>query len=86
MYKRVGPTGYGSKRFKKYEENLRTRKENWFALVGCIGQTSETAFLIGEEWEDVAQAFGELCCYANDLNNMYWNNWGKLTLTIKEIT
>ena len=66
-------------------EHLRPRsKDNWFALIGAIGEDESTTFLIGSSLPIfVAPMSGELTCYANDVGWAYFNNHGAVTLTVE---
>ncbi|MEH2203370.1 MAG: hypothetical protein V7K53_04700 [Nostoc sp.] len=65
----------------------RKPNENWFSLIGNIGQSGEQKFLIGKKLEKYkATSSGELFCYANDVPIMYFNNRGTLSLTITRLS
>ncbi|MEH1773895.1 hypothetical protein [Nostoc sp.] len=65
----------------------RKPKENWFSIIGNIGQSGEQEFLIGKKLEKYkATSSGELFCYANDVPIMYFNNRGTLSLTITRLS
>jgi hypothetical protein len=79
---RTDANGYKASWLKWAEQLRRQPQENWFALIGNIGQEPSTCFFIGEKLEFKPTIDGELFCYANDVPFMYWNNWGLLHLTI----
>jgi len=89
-----GPAGYASPSLLFYmsllEPYRRVPEANWFALIGLIDSGNCSAeqhpVIIGEglhHWRP-ARA-GELVCYANDLPWLYWNNFGSVTLEIREL-
>ena len=63
----------------------RFRENNWYTLVGNIGQTSNQSFLIGSGSEHWAVASGELFAFANDAWGFYGNNEGTLKITVTRI-
>ncbi|MGC2855507.1 hypothetical protein ACM64Y_08530 [Novispirillum sp. DQ9] len=70
--------------------DLTLKRDKWrvpsarlFSLIGAIGERPDTAFVIGERWDGSVPEEGELCCFANDLPRMYWNNWGSVTLRVR---
>ncbi len=78
----TGPEGYDSLALLFFERGRRLPRARWFTLGGAIGRDEAGAFAIGAGTErDVAEA-GELCCFANDLPAMYWNNRGAVSLTV----
>jgi hypothetical protein len=65
----------------------RKPNENWFSLIGNIGQSVEQEFLIEKKLEKYKVPLaGELFCYANDVPIMYFNNHGSLNLTITRLS
>ena len=78
------PEGYRSDRwFFRLTERFRRRpSDNWFALIGAVGQDESTTFLIGSEAETTVGADGILNCYANDLPLFYFNNSGAVALEV----
>ena len=70
--------------FPKNTINKLRRKPdaNWFCL---IGEVDGTDFIIGTGCEYKAEKSGRLCCYANDLSPMYWNNKGHVCLQIVKV-
>ena len=67
------------------ESFRRRKKDNWFALIGAVGEDESTTFLIGSSLKNfVPIQDGELTCYANDVGWAYFNNKGSVTLTVKE--
>lgn len=90
-----GPAGYASPPWLFYfpllEPYRRVPEGNWFALIGFIDSGSpadeQPPFIIGtglEDWRP--ERAGELVCYANDLPTMYWNNFGSVTLEMRELS
>ena len=50
-----------------FEKLRRIPQANWFALIGTIGKTTKTHFIIGTEKTYTAVENGELFCFANDV-------------------
>lgn len=63
-----------------FNNKKRSTAHLWFALMGSIDQS--IPFLIGTSSTIRFTSSGTLYCFANDANGFYWNNCGKLTLTI----
>lgn len=80
-----GPDGGPSPtRFLKALEGLRRMKDrNWFELICAVN--TKKAFAVGRDAEVVAEANGELTCYANDVWINYCNNTGAIQMTVKMI-
>jgi len=77
--------GYSSaSALQKLTEKMR-RMPNapWFALIGAIDRKPDTQFLIGSGTTFVAPASGQLTCFANDLRGFYFNNTGRVILTVE---
>lgn len=83
-YIRCSANGYESRWLRRYEERRRMPKEKWFALIGAVDREAE-GFLIGctRNWR--CGRDGEILCYANDLDSMYWNNWWWIDLTVERL-
>ena len=89
MHLRFGPEGGTTGPFQKlaasklrFKGDARVRAE-YFTLIGTIGESLEHAFVIGAGPLDfVSPATGELVCFANDVPQAYWNNFGQITFTI----
>jgi len=79
--------GY-TKPWLRWAEMFRRKpNENWFSLIGNIGQSGKQEFLIGKKLEKhKATSSGELFCYANDVPIMYFNNRGTLIVTITRLS
>ena len=75
-YTSPNPLLRASERFR------RVPKERWFALIGTIQRNKDTSFLIGVEARISPRSTGLLCCFANDVSFMYWNNQGEIQLTV----
>ena len=70
---------------KPHEAKRRAPLENWFCLIGGIGEDPTKLFRIGRQsvdWPVGAGMSGELTCFANDVGWAYWNNIGSITLSI----
>ncbi len=79
--------GYASRTLllRLTERLRRAPRERWFALIGAIDAEPKTQFHIGAFGRIMARSTGELTCFANDVNFMYWNNHGALQLTVKRV-
>lgn len=79
-----GPEGYKCNRwFFRLTERFRRRPaDNWFALIGAVGENELATFLIGSEAVVTVVSDGVLNCYANDLRLLYCNNSGAITLKV----
>jgi hypothetical protein len=66
----------------------RSRKNQWFALMGSIDREEIGAFKIGTKYPEgyKADKTGELTCFANDAKGHYKNNKGIIKLTITRRT
>lgn len=87
-----GPAGYPSPLFYfRWLENKRRAPEyDWFELIGFVDSgdpaDGQRYFRIGKGlslW--TPDRVGELVCYANDLPFLYWNNFGSVTLELREL-
>jgi len=72
--------GYTSFYMSLYNRLKRSKSNKWFALIGSLNKRDD--FLIGRKNQITFQQSGRLYCYANDIKNFYWNNFGQITLTI----
>lgn len=84
----TGPGGYTSPSlgFRLVEWWRRRPQDNWFALIGAIGQDESSTFAIGENTRKSVSQEGVLHCYANDLPFTYQNNSGWVKLTVTRIS
>ena len=70
--------------FAAMEPFRRSPEADWFALIGCLGDSDKAAFVIGNKKCSLTpQASAELCAFANDLDRFYGNNQGQLRLTVR---
>ena len=46
----------------------------------------DTLFLVGKNKTFTAPATGELVCFANDAMGLYWNNEGRINVTVTLLT
>jgi hypothetical protein len=53
-----------------------------FFLIGALDSNLESNFRIGSNATVTSSADGELTCFANDIEAMYWNNLGIVELVI----
>jgi Zn-dependent metalloprotease len=82
---RTGPDGYRLWPLIIAEGLRRAPESNWFALIGTIGRTEATRFLIGSETIYVPPESGYLFCFANNAPWFYWNNFGQIVLEVREV-
>ncbi|MFJ7793837.1 hypothetical protein [Pseudomonas sp. NPDC096950] len=58
----------------------------WFMLIGAIGESTDSFFVIGDgaRWSEgwIAPASGKLSAFANDINGFYWNNSRSIILEV----
>ncbi|KHL18967.1 UNVERIFIED_CONTAM: hypothetical protein LK11_03950 [Mumia flava] len=80
-----GPDGYASpNRVLRWAERLRRHREaDWFTLIGTVGSNGAATFAIGSGTTHLAEAGGELRCFANDVAWFGFNNSGAVELTIR---
>lgn len=81
-YRIAGPGGYDSAAQSLFESMRRFKEADWFALIGALDKDDSTAFVIGDGCSYSPSRDGQLCCYANDIYSMYWNNSGSVVLTV----
>jgi len=76
--------GYPSSRpMRPWECLRRIPGAKWLELIGAIGRSPKSAFVIGQGLSDLPILFpGRLYFFANDLRWMYWNNGGLIPLRI----
>ena len=56
-------------------------------MIGAIDASQRQVFKIGVSLKDiVAPLTGELCCFANDVSIMCWNNSGTISLAVKRMS
>ena len=63
----------------------RAPHERWFALIGTIDRNMRTKFLLGKAATIQSPAAGILTCFANDVAIAYWNNSGRVQLSVRRI-
>jgi len=78
-----GPDGYTKCILKPLEFMRRASNAPWFALMASVNR-SEPIF-VGQECEFEADGSGRLEFFANDLPFMYWNNSGRITVSVELI-
>jgi hypothetical protein len=84
---RANPDGYSSTNIvlRLAERWRRQPDARWFALVGSIGASRDSQFLIGCNREYKPLKDGRLYCFANDVQIAYFNNSGHVQLTVRRI-
>ena len=78
-----GPDGYTKWILKPFEFMRRASNAPWFALMASVNRSEPT--LVGRECEFEADRCGRLELFANDLPFMYWNNSGRITVSVELI-
>jgi hypothetical protein len=68
-----------------FERYLRHPDSKFFALIGCLDRRPEQQFVIGRGASFEPSVHGRLFCFANDVPGFYWNNWGRVDLTVKRL-
>ncbi|MDF1643901.1 MAG: hypothetical protein P1U80_06935 [Pseudomonadales bacterium] len=67
----------------RMEPFRRVPEENWFKLIGAVGDNDEEYFVLGtRKVTYIPKKSDEFCPFANDLRRMYSNNDGHLKITI----
>ena len=59
---------------------------DWFTLIGSIDKKKDSFFFIGNRLDYVPDLTGELFTFANDAPWFYWNNHGRLRLTVTRLS
>jgi hypothetical protein len=79
-----GPDGYANLLAGSLNHKKRCPLAHWFKLIGSIDADESYLFEIGIALLDYqAPRSGRLTCFANDMEAMYWNNWGAIELTVE---
>jgi hypothetical protein len=65
----------------------RSDKVDWYALAGNVGLDEKNSFALFNKGSNIVaiQKNGDLYIYANDMTGRYFNNQGKLFLTITRL-
>jgi hypothetical protein len=81
------PNGYTSPNLwlRCTEGVRRLPKASWFRLAGSIGRQRTSFFAIGRTCTYEPTDRGELVCFANDIDWMYFNNSGQINLKINRV-
>ncbi len=80
---KCGADGYSLSSLRYWERFRRIKNSRWFELIGTVGRSYASVLRIGKSLQGFAPAAnGELCCFANDIILMYWNNMGTIHLTV----
>ena len=89
--------GYKSTVFMKPFEGMKRIKDgDWFALICCIGEIDgiygeegfynklSDCYNVGGNGGVIGPAVieGGVFCFANDVLGFYWNNYGKISITV----
>jgi hypothetical protein len=79
-----GADGYANALAGSFNNKKRCPLANWFKLIGSIDADESYLFEIGIQLLDYkAPRSGKLTCFANDMDSMYWNNWGAIELSVE---
>jgi len=81
----VTAAGYEIPKLAPFRPFRRRRDALWFELIAAVGESERTTFRIGEHASIPIHASGELVLYANDASFMYWNNSGKIEVTVRRV-
>ena len=86
--------GAFSRAFLRFSEKMNFKRINdarFFALVVTIGKSCKRYYIIGSSREvtftqdDLAgKESAELYCFLNDVSGFYWNNKGRVILTVSK--
>ncbi|TBF23407.1 hypothetical protein ELG77_33080 (plasmid) [Rhizobium leguminosarum] len=80
-----GPGGYEGTILKPVAHLKRSPADRWFCLMGAVDQDEDTLFPIGSHKTWTSTQDGILCCVANDIPAMHWNNWGAVTVSVRTV-
>jgi hypothetical protein len=80
---RADADGFTNSYMQRFDKSKRSEENLWLALIGSLDKSK--SFLIGKQQQITFEEDGILCCYANDLEHFYWNNFGRLDLKITRI-
>lgn len=75
--------GYTKWYLAPFNRLRRAPKARWFALIGCVERSSDHCFAITNGARIPAPASGRLYLFANDAQWFYWNNHGKLSVSVE---
>ena len=65
----------------------RAPDENWFKLIGAVGDTDQELFVIGTASTTYTpESSDEFCPFANDLKRMYSNNDGYVLISVARLS
>ena len=76
--------GYTNWYMNLYNYFKRVKNAKWFELIGSIDKVN--FYRIGKKSTFTFREAGTLCLFANDVSGFYWNNSGKLLLTITRVS
>jgi hypothetical protein len=84
-----GVEGYSKNYLKPFETLRRVPHAQWFSLIGSCDKDPSSYFDLGyiiakQGGHYRAKHTGELCCFANDMPGMYWNNHGCVELHVQQ--
>lgn len=77
-----GPDGYRNFIADMVSVHPRAPDARWFCLMGSYEGEGEAPFPIGRGCTRRFTRAGRIMVFANDLPSMYWNNRGKVLLTM----
>jgi hypothetical protein len=80
-----GPEGHDAWYLRPFTRLRRSPPHRWMALMGAVEGARDAPFLLVPGGELVPTRTGELLCFANDSRGMYWNNRGRLSLTLRRL-
>lgn len=80
LLEKTDADGYTNAYMELWNALKRSKGNLWFALIGSVDKNGD--FLIGKQKTVAIQEKGLLYFFANDARFFYWNNSGKLQLTI----
>jgi hypothetical protein len=93
-YVKTDAAGYENAMMKPFDHLKRVPHAKWFALVCCIGTpahnpSTELCSVIGTSGNlsvpETAAPAQTAHCFANDAYEMYWNNYGALSVEFSKI-
>jgi len=74
--------GFNNVFVRWFGKTLRVKEAKCFALCGILNENKATAFVIGTELRKTFSEGGVLSFFANDVEDYYGNNFGKIMLEV----
>eukprot|EP00164_Ancoracysta_twista_P007498 GFYU01010653.1.p1 GENE.GFYU01010653.1~~GFYU01010653.1.p1 ORF type:complete len:166 (-),score=24.71 GFYU01010653.1:190-687(-) len=75
-------SGYKSITTAPFKSLLRFPSVDFFTLIACVGESLTDCTAVGTSHEWTVPTSGELVFFANDVEHMYWNNYGHVSVNV----